>query len=184
MNDIFVQAIGILGVICFIISFQIKSNKALFLAQMTGSGLFCIQFMLMGAFSGCFSLVVIVIRNWFLARADKWPKVLWRGWAVIVIIVCAVIMIFTWVGPLSILPFIAMAVGTIGYYSNNAQTIRFVNLICCSPAWLIYDFVVGSIGGVLNESIVLISILVSIYRYGWKAMGDPNFGKKNTQNEH
>lgn len=178
IHEIIVQGIGFLGVICFIMSFQIKSNKALFLAQMAGSGMFCIQFMLMGAYSGCLSLLVIVIRNWFLSKADKWPKVLWKGWAVLIIIICAVIMWVTWIGPVSILPFLAMAGGTIGYYTNNAQTIRFANLICCSPSWLIYDFIVGSIGGVLNESIVLASILISIYRYGWKAMGDPDFGKK------
>lgn len=177
MSPIIIQGIGFIGVICFIMSFQIKSNKALFLAQMAGSGLFCVQFMLIGAYSGCLSLLVIVIRNWFLARADKWPAVLWKGWAVLIIIVCAAIMIFTWTGPISILPFLAMAGGTIGYYTNNAQKIRFANLVCCSPAWLIYDFVVGSIGGVLNESIVLISIFVSIYRYGWKSMNNPDFGK-------
>ena len=177
MSQIIIQGIGFIGVICFIMSFQIKSNKVLFLAQMAGSGLFCVQFMLMGAYSGCLSLLVIVIRNWFLARADKWPAVLWKGWAVLIIIVCAAIMIFTWTGPISILPFLAMAGGTIGYYTNNAQKIRFANLVCCSPAWLIYDFVVGSIGGVLNESIVLISIFVSIYRYGWKSMNDPDFVK-------
>ena len=53
------------------------------------------------------------------------------------------------------------------------------NLACASPCWLIYDILVGSWGGVLNESITLGSILLSIYRYGWKAMGIqiPNFKK-------
>jgi hypothetical protein len=177
INEIVVQGIGIIGVICFIVSFQIKSNKALYLAQMAGCGMFCIQFFLLGAYTGCLNLVITILRNILLSKADTWKYALWKGWPVLIIIACTVVTVVTWVGPLTLLPYIAMVGGTIGYYTNNAQKIRFANLVCCSPAWLIYDFVVGSIGGVLNESIVLISIFVSIYRYGWKSMNNPDFGK-------
>ena len=76
------------------------------------------------------------------------------------------------------MPFVALVGSTIGYWTNNAQKIRLSNLVCASPAWVIYDIFVGSIGGVLSESIAIISILVSVYRYGWKNMGDPEFGNK------
>lgn len=86
MQAILIQAIGFLGVIFFIISYQIRSNRMLFLMQMLG------------------------------------------------------------------------------------------NLVCGSHCWLVYDLLIGSWGGVLNEAITPGSILVSIRRYGWRNMGDPNAG--------
>ena len=53
--------------------------------------------------------------------------------------------------------------------------IRLSNLFCASPCWLIFDIIVGSIGGILNETILIVSILVSIYRYGWKGLGENKF---------
>ena len=63
------------------------------------------------------------------------------------------------------------AVQLIGYWTNNAQKIRMSQMIG-SPTVLVYDFLIRSWGGVLNESIVIISILVSIVRFGWKNMGE------------
>ena len=72
---------------------------------------------------------------------------------------------------MSILPFISVAVTSIGYWTNNAQKIRLSQMIG-SPTVLVYDFLIRSWGGVLNESIVIISIIVSIMRFGWKNMGE------------
>lgn len=174
-ETIIVQGIGIAGVVCFVISYQIKSNKGLYIIQMAGTALFCIQFLLLGAITGCLNLVVIIIRNIMLTGFDKWAWVRWKGWVWITTGVCVVILISTWQGPLGLLPFIALVGSTIGYWTNNAQKIRLSNMVCASPAWLIYDACICSVGGVLNESITLISVLISIYRYGWKNMGENKF---------
>ena len=63
-----------------------------------------------------------------------------------------------------------MVSANIGYWDNNAQKIRLVNLAVASPCWLVYDILVGSWGGVANEVITTVSALVSIGRYGWKAL--------------
>ena len=68
MNEYMVQAIGFLGVALFIISYQIRSNRALFLCQLMGCIVFCVQFFLMGAYTGAISLIVNI--------ASKVPQVL------------------------------------------------------------------------------------------------------------
>ena len=123
---------------------------------------------------GCLNLMVIMFRNGLLMWYDKYAWVRWKGWIAILSAVCIVILAFTWKGAISLLPFAALIASNVGYWTNNAQKIRLSNLACASPCWLIYDILVGSWGGVLNESITLGSILLSIYRYGWKAMGDPD----------
>ena len=86
-------------------------------------------------------------------------------------------MIMTWNSPLDILPFIAFAVGTITFWTNSAKWLRLGELICVSPAWLLYDFISGAYGGVLTELVILGSVVASIIRFGWKGLDDPDFSK-------
>lgn len=171
MNDIIIQAIGFVGVAFFIISYQIKSNRALFLCQLIGCLIFCFQFFLLGAITGALSLIVNILRNVFMLMAHKWKWVQSRITVAGIIALLLVITVYTWNGWESILPCLSVAITTIGYWTNNAQKIRLSQLFG-SPCTLVYDIIVHSWGGVLSESITLISILVSIVRFGWKNMGD------------
>ncbi len=175
VETIIIQGIGFAGLALFVISFQLRSNRALFLSQSLGSVMFGLQFLLLGSLSGCLSLILVIVRNMLLMRYQEWSWVRWKGWIAIFSAFCVAILVFTWDGPISILPYLAVQVGTIMYWTNNAQMIRLSNLICASPCWLIFDIIVGSIGGILNETILIVSILVSIYRYGWKSLGQNKF---------
>lgn len=70
------------------------------------------------------------------------------------------------IGFLGLLAFIASTVSTIFYWTNDARKLRLANLFVSSPCWIIYDSIVGSMGGVISESFTMISIVVSIYRFG------------------
>ena len=171
MSEFAIQLIGFVGVAFFIISYQIKSNRALFLFQLIGCLIFCTQFFIMGAYTGALSLVVNIVRNLLLLKVNDWPWVKSKYTLAAFLIVLVVITVFTWAGPISLLPFISVAVTTIGYWTNNAQKIRLSQMIG-SPTVLVYDFLIRSWGGVLNETIVIASIIVSIKRFGWKNMGE------------
>ena len=171
-----IQAIGFVGVIFFIISYQIRSNRMLFLMQLMGTGMFCCQFLIMGAYSGAINLIVIILRNAMLMKVRSWAWVKSK-WAMAAILAASAAgSAFTWQGWISLLPFAAMMGTTIAYWTDNAQKIRLGNLVCGSPCWLVYDLIIGSWGGVLNESITLASILISIFRYGWRNLGDSENG--------
>ncbi|WP_295071967.1 YgjV family protein [Ruminococcus sp.] len=45
-----------------------------------------------------------------------------------------------------------------------------MNHTCASPCWLIYDIIVNSWGGLVSESITIVSILISIMRFGWQGL--------------
>lgn len=175
IQTVVVQALGFLAAACFICSYQIKSNKALFILQTLASCLFCIQFFMLGGISGCFNLLVVIVRNLMILGAKRYQWLAWKGWIVVIAAVCTVILIFTWQNLSSLLPFVAMLGSTIGYWTNNAQKIRLCNLVCACPAWMAYDACIGSLGGILNEIVGITSIVVSICRYGWKNMGSPEF---------
>ncbi len=170
MPQIIVQGIGFAAVAAFILSYQIKSNRRLFLLQLIGSALFCWQFFLLDAFSGCFSLAVNILRNALMMKYNDWKWVQKKWCPVIISILFAGILILTWNGPVSLLAFLASVSSTFVYWTNSPRNIRMVNLVCASPCWLIYDVIVHSWGGLLSELITLISILVSILRFGWKGL--------------
>ena len=183
IQTIIIQGIGFAGLALFALSFQIKSNKSLYLAQLLGNCMFGIQFLLLGQLTGCLSLFVLIIRNLLLMHYQECAWVRWKGWIALFSVFFIAILVFTWNGPISILPYLAVQVGTIMYWTNNARNLRLANLFCASPCWLVYDIIVGSIGGFLNESILMISIIVSIYRYGWKNLGQNKFGDDEQKQE-
>ena len=78
---------------------------------------------------------------------------------------------YTWNGWPSLLPFISVAVTSIGYWTDNAQKIRLSQLIG-SPCTLLYDIFIRTWGGVISESMTIISIIVSIMRFGWNNLDD------------
>ena len=173
MSEFAIQAIGFVGVAFFIASYQIKSNRALFFCQMIGCLIFCIQFFLMGAYTGALSLIINIVRNLLLIKIKDWK---WVGSKVTMCVILGMLIAvtaYTWDGLISLLPFIMVAATTIGYWSNNAQKIRLSQFIG-SPCVLLYDILVHSWGGVLNETITLVSIIISVIRFGWKEMGEPD----------
>ena len=66
--------------------------------------------------------------------------------------------------------FIANIAATIVGYTYNARKIRIVGMLINSPLWIIYDIAVGSWAGILDEIVSEASMLISIFRYGWKNM--------------
>ena len=170
MVQIITQVIGFIAVAAFILSYQIKSNRWLFLLQLIGSALFCLQFFLLDAFSGCLSLAVNILRNALMMKYHEWKWVQWKGCPFIISLLFIIILFFTWNGPVSLLACVASVSSTLVYWTNSPRNIRLVNLICASPCWLIYDILVHSWGGLLSESITIVSILVSILRFGWKGL--------------
>ena len=171
MNEYMVQAIGFLGVALFIISYQIRSNRALFLCQLMGCIVFCVQFFLMGAYTGAISLIVNIARNLLLIKSNDWKWAKSQVTLAAIIVLLLVMTICTWAGWISILPFVSVAVTSIGYWTQNAQKIRLSQLFG-SPCTLLYDILVHTWGGAVCEAITILSIIISIVRFGWRNLGE------------
>ena len=170
MSDLFIQGIGFAAVALFVLSYQIKSNRWLFLLQLIGSALFCLQFFMLDAFSGCLSLAVNILRNALMMKYKDWKWVQNKWCPVVIALMFTAVLILTWNGPVSLLAFTASVSSTFAYWSDSPRKIRMVNLVCASPCWLIYDVIVFSLGGIVSESITIISILISFIRFGWKGL--------------
>ena len=175
MIKIIANLFGVLSTLSFIVSFQIKSNKALFLVQSLADVFYCIQFYLLGATGGLFNMGLQILRNLLLCKVETWTWLKWKGWGILFCVPSLIYMFVTWIGPMDIIPFVAYAVSTLAFFTNSAKLIRLSELVCVSPAWLFYDFMEGAYGGMLTECVILGSVIVSIIRFGWKGLDDPEF---------
>ena len=181
MTHIIANGFGVLSTLCFIASFQVKSNKGLYLIQSVANVFYGIQFYLLGATGGLFNMGMQIVRNLLLCKKEEWKWLQHPAMAPLLCVPSLIYMIVTWNSLLDLLPFIAMTVGTFGYWTDSAKKLRVAELFGVSPAWMTYDLIEGAYGGVLNELVILASIVFSIIRFGWKGLDDPSFAGKESQ---
>lgn len=113
-----------------------------------------------------------------LTKYSDYRIIRWKGWVIVFSFLSLTVALFTWSGPISLLPVVGTVSGTIGYWTNNAKKIRIVNLTVNAPCMLFYDALVKSWGGVLNECITMASIIISVVRFGWTALDGDRVTKK------
>ncbi|MBQ3611073.1 MAG: YgjV family protein [Firmicutes bacterium] len=171
MSDFIIQGIGFLGLVFFVVSYQIRSNRALFLCQLLGCIVFSIQLYLLGAYTGAIGLLINIMRNLLLLKINDWQWVKSKLTLSAILVLLLAMTVHTWAGWISLLPLASVGITTIGYWTNNAQKIRLSQLFG-SPCTLIYDLLMRSWGGAMSEAIALVSIIFSIYRFGWTNMGE------------
>lgn len=166
MKFIFIQAIGVLGTVLFFLSYQCKSNKNLFRVQLISYLCYTVHLLMLGAITGGISYVLNTVRSFCLGSKNAFLKGKWM--CMIICLLQGAALVLTWNGWWSILPVVANVAATIGGYTYNARKIRVVGIFINSPLWIVYDIVVGSWAGILDEIVSEASMLISIYRYGWK----------------
>lgn len=164
--DFFVQVIGFAGTILFFLSFQCRKNQNLFRVQLLSYLCYTTHLLMLGAVTGGVSYILNLIRSFCLGSNNAFLK--GKHMCRIICALQLVTLLFTWDGWLSILPVAANIASTIGGYTHNPRKIRIAGMFINSPLWIIYDILVGSWAGVLDELVSELSMVVSIWRYGWK----------------
>ncbi|MBQ8533359.1 MAG: YgjV family protein [Clostridia bacterium] len=163
MIEIIAQIIGIFGTCSMFLSFQIKKNSTFFVVQCLSGLFFALNFLLLGAYTGSIFNFINILRGSVLAGGKKYKKIYFL---VLLQLLYVLTVVFTFNGWLSILSLIAQLVGTFAMWTQNGKIIRFGQLLCVSPIWLIHNIFVFSIGGIICEVFSIISIIVSLIRFG------------------
>ena len=163
-----IQGIGLIGTVLFFLSFQCRNNKTLFRMQFLSYLFYTVHLLLLGAVTGGLSYIINTLRSACLG--SRWAFAQRKEMCVLLCLMQVAALFFTWSGWRSLLPVVANIASTIGGYTHNARKIRLVSMLINSPLWILYDFLVGSWAGILDEVVTEISALISIWRYGWKAL--------------
>lgn len=166
IEDVLVQLIGFVGTGLFFLSFQCKENKKLFRVQLFSYLFYTSHLLLLGATTGGVSYMINCMRSFCLQ--SKWNFAKSNTMCVILCGLQIVAMKLTWSGWISLLPVIANIASTIGGFTKNPQKVRITGMFINSPLWIIYNIIVGSWAGILDEIVSELSMVVSIIRFGWR----------------
>lgn len=174
--EIIAQAIGIVALVFNVLSYQQKSAKHVFLMQMVGSALFCINYFLLGATIGGVLNVVAVARAIVYYNSEKLKAnhIVYFIFFTIAYISSYVIT-FTLLGKpfnlynavVELLPVVAMISLNIGFKIGTSKAIRRFGFIA-SPCWLAYNIINFAIGAIICEAISIISIFIGMLRHDIK----------------
>lgn len=156
--NLFATILGYIGTMWLVISFQCKRERTLFVCQMLSGLFFVFHYGLAGDYTGMFMDGMCFIRALMMASNNK--RLTGRFAELCLCAVIVVLCIISWDGIFSVFPGIALLASTIALFTAKGQTIRFTQLLCTSPAWLIYNFHVGSLPGIICETLDMGSVLI------------------------
>ena len=115
LQNLFVQAVGILGTGLFFLSFQCKRNKNLFRVQFLSYLCYTTHLLMLGAVTGGISYILNTVRSFCLG--SKYPFLKSKAMCWILCALQVATLFFTWGGWWSILPVAANIASTVGGYS-------------------------------------------------------------------
>lgn len=169
---ILTQMISIVAMAIALLSFQQKKQRRILLLQFCSSTLFAVHFYMLGAVTGCLlNLIGIVRAAVFANRGKKWADhIAWPFLFCASFVAVYLVNFFVLKLPITtanlliqLLPTLGMFSTTISFRMKKAAQVRLFSLVS-SPLWFAYNAINGSIGGMLTEVFVMVSILVGMLR--------------------
>ena len=157
------QILGIIAVIFTFLSYQAKTQRKLIIVQSAATLVFSIHYLMLGAIAGAILNLVCIIRNFiYCNRGVKIFANKYVPYALAVVI--AALGALSWQGLPTVLLMVALMINTVIMSMDDAQLLR-KSILFTSSMILIYDIIIVSIGGSINESIAIISSVIGIIRY-------------------
>jgi len=162
MLNTIAQIIGVFGLICSLLSFQMKKRKWIMAFQMTASLSFSTQLFLLGATTGgCVDMISFIRTLIFSQNGKKWASS--PLWLYVFIFLMIVTGILTWQNAWDLLPIAGSILSTVALWMKKEKNIRLISLTV-GPCWLVYNLVKGAWSGALNEVLAMTSIVIGLIR--------------------
>lgn len=167
MAEIIGQALGIVAVILGFINYQVKTRKQVLYVNIATTVCLSLHYMLIGAYSGMALNAIGIVRNvvyFFTENNEKLNRRVAAAFAIIMGVVGAL----SWESWYSVFIIAGLLINSYCMSFKNPQNLRKSILISC-PMALIYNCFVMSVGGIIHESIAIISAVIGLFRYKKKS---------------
>lgn len=157
------QAISVIAMATSVLSVQCKSTRRYFFWQAMASVLFMTSYIINGAFDSAVCNAIGILKNVFVLN----EKTRTRPYFLLTCVLSIGTSLMTITSWWSLVLLAQLLVGVyIAWYCDGA-TIRKVRFCFNSPIWLINNiFVSFNIGGILSDTFLMTSIIISFIRYG------------------
>lgn len=164
MIYIITQIIGLIAFIISLFAYHRKTKKSIFSTMIISNILNIIHYLLLGAYSGCITKVIAVLRDSFIILKGEKKSLDKRYFLILFIILYFISMYFTYNNILSVFPIVAAIIYLIFIWDGNEIKIKKV-AFSCYFLWLIYNIYVFSIAGIIANVISIISTYIAIKNY-------------------
>ena len=161
--DLIAQIFGIFAMIALFCIYQQKDRKKLILCKLCADVAWCVHYLCLGAYGGIVPNFVGIFRELTFVQRDR------KKWASHPV-VPGVFVLANWcIGaltfrtPINVLPIAASTFVTVSLWLRKPRLTKLIS-VPVSLTFLIYDVAVGSYIGIVNESIAILSILISTLR--------------------
>lgn len=156
------QEFGIVAIILGFISFQLKTQGQLLIAQTSVATVFCLHYALIGGWTGMAMNMVGIIRCVaFYFRNKKGSK--GRFLPMLFAVIMAVAGILTWEKWYSLFIFLGLVINSVCLSFSDPQNVR-KSILVTSPMVIVYNCFKHSYGGLVYETIAIISSFIGILR--------------------
>lgn len=161
------HCIGFVSTGLFVYSYQRSKKRKLLIIQTIATALSCIQYLLIGAFSGFALNIVCIIRNFVFYYRDINHRKDWTS-PIILSLIMGIASLLSWEGIHSLLITFGLIFNTMCMGMFGAKNFR-KTILASSLMILIYNIFAGSYSGIINESLSIISVIIGIIRYNSSA---------------
>lgn len=156
------QIAGIMGIITYVLLYHTEEMRAVRKVKLFVDIFWGIHYCLLGAYSGCCTSVICIARELVFLNDKKIFQKKWWPWIFIILnYICAV---FTWKGFYSVFPAMASMIGTFSLWQKDIRRTRRLG-ICINILMFSYDVFVGSVMGMITESLTFSSTIMAMFRY-------------------
>lgn len=157
------QIIGIVAMCFNIAAFQFKKSKNLLIIIGIGSLLFAINYTMLGSFASAGYNILSIIRSSAIINKKTHNNIFFA----FMMLLYTAMAVFTYAGPWSIVLFLTQPLQSYAMWYKDGGFLRKAQIFFISPIWLINNiFFAFTIGGIVCESFMIISAIVSFIRYG------------------
>jgi hypothetical protein len=157
------QTLGVITVILGFINYQVKTREQVLAVHIATTICFAFHYMCLGAWAGMAMNFVGFVRNivfYFVGKNGKVPK----AWAISFAVLMVIMGLVGWEDWYSLLAVVGIGINSYAMSFSNPNNIR-KSILVTSPMVLVYDGFVMSLGGMIYESVVIISSVIGIIRY-------------------
>ena len=169
-GEIIAQIFGFLALAANITSFHFKKYRQIVIFQMLSSVLFTVHFLLLRSIGRSDAITAGVLnglslfRNGLLILTEK--KRTEKQTALIAGFFSAAVVavgLLTWSSWISVLFIISMVLVTVSMCIRKPNVLRLLCLTA-APFAFVYDLLIGSVGGSVNEAVSFLSALIAFFR--------------------
>ncbi len=168
MPPIVAQIIGLLAVVLFFSSYQLKTRVGIIAMNFTARILYTVQYLLLGAISGA---VLDIIGSLSCIIADRRESPFVKRHMRLLFLLVNGAMIFAGVfiavqnrSLADLLPLVGVLLQTGALWLKNERAIRIVSLVG-APFWLSYNLISRAYGSAVGDALTISSILVALFKY-------------------